>query len=193
MARLFSRCNAWLSAAALLTILAGPASAAPNTPRGCFEVRVDYLGRVPVANINNVQYYRWSYRVTGMGCISRGLNSWTLGLCAQTLSGLSQISLQSGDNSEPGDGVLTTYTTKVGRDQLTNMFGLKWNFESGNPVDAVGECDDFSFVASGAVTPIAWGAKGANFIATGTTFGPSCAPVPVQESSWGAVKALFRS
>ena len=194
MAILLSRRTGSLAAAALLTVvLAVPANAVPDEPRGCFEVRVDYLGRVPVSNVNGVQLYRWNYRVTGMGCISRKLGHWTLGLCAQTLQSLSQVSLLSGDNSDPVGGAMTTYKTKVGKDISTNLSGLEWAYQSGNAVDKLGECDDFSFVASGAVTPIAWGAKAGTFVVTGTTFGPACAPVPVEATSWGAVKALFRS
>jgi hypothetical protein len=191
MAMLFSR-RTWLAAVALLTIPAVPAISAPKEPGGCFDVRVDYLGRTPVANVKGVQYYRWSYRVTGTGCVTRSMDHFTLGLCAQTQQGLSQISLQSSDDTDAVGGIFTSYRAKIGKDGTTRLSGVKWDFQTGNPVDAVGECDDFSFVASGAVTPISWGAKASNFIVTGTTYGPACAPVAVAPSTWGAVKALFR-
>ncbi|TPW08658.1 MAG: hypothetical protein FD129_2401, partial [bacterium] len=159
----------------------------------CFDTRIDYLGRVPVANVGGVQYYRWSYRVTGMNCINRGLSHVVLTLCTETLQSLSQVSQQCNDPSDIPGGLLTTYQSAIGYDPTTGVSGLKWNFASGNQVNKAGEWDEFSFVASGQETTILWGAKAAQIVLHGTTIGPACAPVPVETKSWGAIKALFRS
>jgi len=181
---------ACLSLLALATIPTG-ADAGNNT--ACFDVRIDYLGRAPVQNVSGVQYYRWSYRVTGMTCINRGLSHWVIGLCTQTQQSLAQISEQSSDNADFQGGILARYRSVTGNDPTTGVAGLKWDFVNGNPINRYGEWDEFSFVASGNETVVAWAAKGARIIDTGTTIGPACAPVPVEGKSWGGIKALFRS
>jgi hypothetical protein len=150
---------------------------------------VTYVGRVPVANIGGVQYYRWSYRVCGLGCTNRALSHWTLGLCASTLQQTSSITTQSIDPSDPANGMTANYQYEMGNDPPTGIAGLKWNFSGGNALDRAGECDEFSFVATGGETSIPWAAKGGRLVARGTTIGPGCAPVPVATRSWSSIKA----
>lgn len=159
---------------------------------GCFHVRVEFVGRVPVQNIGGVQYYRWSYRVYGDGCINRGLSHWVLGLCGDTQKGLTQVSTRSVDNTDPTGGQMSHYTYVLGKDPTTNVNGIKWNFVCGNQINKVSECDEFSFVATGEPTPMTWAAKGARIVVTGTVPGPGCSPVPTEQVTWGQVKSLFR-
>lgn len=178
-----------LAALAVMAALTRPQSATAAGPPPCFQVSVTYLGRVPVANIGGVQYYRWSYRVCGVGCLNRGLSHWTLGLCASTLQQTSGVSSQSSDASDAGNGLTSHYLDEMGNDPPTGLSGLKWNFSGGNQLDRAGECDDFSFVATGGETAIQWAAKGGRLLATGTTIGPGCAPVPVAPKSWSSIKS----
>ncbi|MDZ4804496.1 MAG: hypothetical protein SGI90_06530 [Candidatus Eisenbacteria bacterium] len=187
------RCLAATLALIVTVALPRLAGADGTNNMACFDIRVDYLGRVPVQNVSGVQYYRWSYKVTGTNCINRGLSHWTLALCTQTTQSLSQISQQSSDNTNIGGGLMSTYHSEVGKDLTTGISGLKWDFVGGNAINMDGECDEFSFVASGTETSVAWAAKGARIVVSGTTMGPACAPVPVEGKSWSSIKALFRS
>ena len=177
----------------LMALAALPSGVGASNKTACFDVRIDYLGRVPVQNISGVQFYRWSYRVTGMNCINRGTSHWTLGLCTQTQQSLSQISQQCTDNADIPDGLITNYQSVIGNDPTTGVAGLKWNFMSGNQINKAGEWDEFSFVASGIETSVGWAAKGGQIVTSGNTIGPGCAPVSTEGTSWGAIKALFRS
>ena len=179
-----------LAAALLLEPGVAIASGGGSTP--CFDVRVDFLGRTPAQNIGGVQYYRWTYRVYGRDCINRGLSHWVLGLCSSTQHGLSGISNQSVDNSDPSGGNTSNYAWSTGWDPTTHLSGLKWDFVSGNPINRINECDEFSFIATGQPTPTTWTAKGSTIVVSGTVLGPGCSPVPTETSTWGSVKALFR-
>jgi hypothetical protein len=177
---------------ALVLAAPRPAEAVGGSSTPCFQVRVEYLGRTPVQNIGGVQYYRWNYRIYGDGCVNRGLSHWVLGLCAATQQGLTQVSTQSVDNSDPSGGMITNYMYEIGKDPTTGISGLKWNYVSGNAIDKAAEYDDFSFVATGDPTPTAWTAKGATIVTSGTVLGPGCSPVPTEQATWGSVKTLFR-
>ena len=65
-------------------LLSGPFATTAVAVPPCFDIRVDYLGRVPVGNVNGVQYYRWTYRVTGANCINRRMQHFTMSLCTST-------------------------------------------------------------------------------------------------------------
>jgi hypothetical protein len=160
-----------------------------NAASPCLDVRVEYRGREPVQNIGGVQFYRWTYRVYGQGCINRALSHWTLVLCAsaQVLS-ISDICV---DASDPGRGMTTNYLPVVGNDPTTGIRGVKWNFAAGNPIDRNAEWDEFSFVASGNVTEVDWAVKAGQLRLFGSTFGPTCQPVPVRNIAWGAIKAAY--
>jgi hypothetical protein len=180
-----------LAVVATLATLPGPLApraAEAAGPPPCFQTSVTYLGRIPVANIGGVQFYRWSYRVCGLGCTNRALSHWTLGLCASTLQQTSGVTTQSSDATDVLNGLTASYLYEMGNDPTTGLFGLKWNFAGGNPVDRALECDEFSFVATGGETVLHWATKGARLVATGTTIGPGCAPVPVAPKSWSSIK-----
>ena len=185
----------WFSAGFVLLLLLAfgvtPREAvASNTP--CFKVRVEFRGREPVRLEGNVQYYRWTYRVYGICCINRGLSHWVLGLCRDLEHQLSDISTQSTDSSDPENGTTSTYGFEFGKDPRTGLAGLKWEFRLGNQVDKPGEYDEFSFIASGNVTPINWAAKGSTIVVRGTTYGPGCSPVLTESTTWSQIKTLYR-
>ena len=160
----------------------------------CFDADVEYLGRDFVTTIGGVNYYRWHYRVTGENCINRGLSHWTLGICDVYFSHISEISTLSVDSSDPADGDSTWYQPEVGFDAATSISGIKWNHVSGNQIDKLGEYDDFSFISPGNENfiQVVWSGKGGSGTEYGTTIGPSCDALPVQPSTWGAVKARRR-
>ncbi len=172
--------------------LAGLSTPALSGGTPCFDVRVEYRGREYVSTVGIVQYFRWTYRVYGQGCINKGLSHWTLQLCSEALSQSNGTSTQSVDASSPANGTITNYTPVRGLDPTTGITGMKWNFVAGNQVDKPGEYDEFSFIASGTVTPVTWAAKGSQIVVSGTTFGPSCAPVPVENATWSSIKASYR-
>lgn len=165
-------------------------AAACNT--ACFKVRVVFRGREPVQLVDNVQYYRWTYRVYGVNCINRAMSHWVLGLCRDLEHQVSDISTQSTDSSDPEHGTTSTYGYGFGKDPTTDLSGLKWDFRFGNPVDRPCEYDEFSFVASGNVTQINWTAKGSTIVVRGTTYGPGCSPVASESATWSQIKTLFR-
>lgn len=172
-----------------LSLSSAPALAGP-TP--CFDVRVEYRGREYVSTVGIVQYFRWTYRVSGQGCINRGLSHWTLQLCAEALAQSDGTSTQCVDASDAPNGTVTNYSPVRGLDPTTGITGVKWNCVAGNPVNKPNEYDDFSFIASGTVTPVTWAAKSAQIVVSGTTLGPSCAPVPVENATWSSIKATYR-
>ena len=173
-------------------LLSGPFATTAVAVPPCFDIRVDYLGRVPVGNVNGVQYYRWTYRVTGANCINRRMQHFTMSLCTSTQQSLSQISLQCTDNADPVGGLTSNYQPAVGLDGTTGLNGVRWNFLSGNPIDQIGEWDEFSFVASGLPAPVSWAGRSGPITIQGSTIGPACAPVPVESSSWSSIKSLLR-
>jgi len=164
------------------------AAAAPPTP--CFDVRVEFRGRTPTTNVGGVQFYLWTYRVYGNGCINRGFSHWTLGLCAgMEITGISSTGI---DNSDPVNGTSTAYMPVRGPDPPTGLNGLKWNYVGGNQLDKANEYDEFSFIASGNIATVPWGAKGGALLLYGTTQGPTCAPVSTRSTTWGAMKTRFQ-
>ena len=177
---------------AMLPGTPGPAYAGGGNSTPCFDIRVDFLGRLPVQNIGGVQYYRWTYRVYGRTCINRGLSHWVLNLCSGTQHKLWGVSSQSNDITDPLGGTVSNYSYSMGPDPTTSVNGLKWDFVGGNAIDKANECDEFSFIASGQPTPTIWAAKGSTIVVSGTVIGPGCSPVPVELTSWGTVKTLFR-
>jgi hypothetical protein len=184
----FYRCGLLGLVLAVLPVLPDPSFADTASP--CFDVRVEFRGREPTENVNNVQFYRWTYRVYGNSCINRALSHWILGTCASTL--LSNISTQSVDASDPPGGLVTSNVPTVGKDLTTGVpYGVKWNYVYGNRLDKLNEYDEFSFIASGPITTLAWAAMGATTVVTGTTLGPGCLPVPVQTLTWSGVKTRF--
>jgi hypothetical protein len=185
------RCRSVLSALAVAgALLSAPAAqAAPP----CFDVAVQYLGRTFFANIGGVDYYTWSYRVTGDACINRGLSHFTLGLCQNYWGQVQGASTTSNDNSDLPNGIHTGYVVTIGNDPTTGIGGIKWDQVSGNQIDKAGEYDTFSFVSPGQESPVGvtWGAKGSTIIEYGMTIGPSCTPVPVAPRTWSQVKSRF--
>lgn len=160
----------------------------------CFKVYVEFRGRTPVAIINNIQYYRWTYRVYGTGCINSPMSSgyWVLDMCSEKAQDLREISTQSVDSSDPSHGTTTVYEPIFGRDRATNHTGLKWMYRTGNPIDRPGEYDEFSFVASGNVTQVGWVAHGQCANVCGCTWGPGCGSVATEQVTWSAVKSMYR-
>ena len=154
----------------------------------CFDARVEYRGRAYVSTVGNVQFFRWTYRMYGQGCINRALSHWTIQLCADAQVLMNQTSNQCVDASDMANGPTTNYSPVRGPDPTTGLTGIKWNTAAGNPIDKAEEYDEFSFVASGNVTTVNWAAKAAQIILTGTTFGPSCLPVPVENVTWSRIK-----
>ena len=171
--------------------LAAPAVARAQSP--CFDVSVQYLGRDFVQNIGGIDYYRWNYRVTGEGCINRGLSHWTLEICQNYWDLVSELSELSVDGSDPADGDSTFYMPEIGNDPTTGVAGIKWNVAGGNQIDKAGEYDDFSFVSPGNENYIivAWAGKAGGQTEYGSTIGPSCDPLPVLHSTWGTIKSRF--
>jgi hypothetical protein len=166
-------------------LFAGSASAQ------CFDVRVEFRGRVATQNIGGVQFYSWTYRVYGNGCINRALGHWALGICPSTT--VSGVSTQSIDATDAAMGMITNYLWTLGKDPPTLLpYSLKWDWVAGNQVDKLNEYDEFSFIASGPIVTINWAAKAAPFVVFGTTQGPGCAPVPTQLETWGGLKARYR-
>lgn len=174
---------------AVAGLFAPPVQAAPP----CFDVAVQYLGRTFYANVGGVNYYTWSYRVTGESCINRGLSHFTLALCQNYWGQVQGASTTSSDNSDAPNGLHTGYVVTIGNDPTTGIGGIKWDQVSGNQIDKAGEYDTFSFVSSGNESPVGvtWGAKGSTIIEYGMTIGPSCTPVPVEARTWSQVKARF--
>ena len=172
-----------------LTLLS-PLSRADAQPAPCYDVRVEFRGREATEIIDNVQFYRWTYRVYGTGCINRGLSNWSLELCASmVISGVSESSV---DASDPANGTVTSYLSSFGQAPLSTIYILKWNFVGGNAINKVNEYDEFSFIASGNITTVNWSSKGGLTTVTGTTLGPSCAPVANQATTWGGIKSRFQ-
>lgn len=177
-------------AALLALFLLSPLSSATAQPVPCYDVRVEFRGREATEIIGNVQFYRWTYRVYGVGCINRGLSNWSLELCASmAISGVSEISV---DASDPVNGTVTSYLSTFGQAPLSTIYILKWNFMGGNAINMPNEYDEFSFIASGNITTVNWSSKGSTTTVTGTTLGPSCAPVASQATTWGGIKSRIR-
>ena len=170
-----------------------PVQSANAGPTPCFDVRVEYLGRIYYGNIGGIQYWTWNYKVIGETCLNRGLGHWVLGLCQNYWGGTSNISTSSIDNSDPANGTTTTFTTVFGVDPTTGQSGLKWSFATGNQIDKADEYDTFSFVSPGQeyLMGVTWAAKGSTLIEHGMTIGPSCSPVPVATTTWSNVKSRF--
>jgi hypothetical protein len=181
-----------LAFAFLLTVGAlAPAVSRAQSP--CLDVTIEYLGRDFVQNIGGIDYFQWNYKVTGDGCINRGLSHWTLEICQNywdLISGLSDLSV---DNSDAADGDSTWYAGEVGIDPTTGVSGIKWNAAGGNQLDKVGETDTFSFISPGNENYIivTWAGKSGNQTEFGSTIGPSCDPLPVESATWGAIKSRF--
>jgi hypothetical protein len=159
---------------------------------GCFHARVEYRGREPVRIVDNIQYYRWTYRVYGVNCINRALSHWILDLCSDQEHRISEISTESVDSSDLPDGTTTVYEPVFGKDPTTGHSGLKWNYKVGNAIDKNNEYDEFSFVASGNVTQVGWAAKGSTIVVCGITWGPGCCPLPTETVTWSTLKTLYR-
>lgn len=168
-----------------------PGQAGPPTP--CFDVGVQYTGRDFLYNSYGINYYRWHYRVTGETCINRALSHWVLNICEDYWSSISQISTLSVDSSDPAAGDSTFYSPTIGQDPTTGVDGIKWNTAGGNILDKAGEYDDFSFVSPGNENfiTVTWAAKGGTLIDLGTTIGPSCDPLPVEDVTWSGIKTRF--
>jgi hypothetical protein len=159
-------------------------------PAPCFDARIEFRGREATTLVGNVQFYRWTYRVYGQGCINRALGTVTLQSCASMqVSGISGVSV---DGSDALNGLATSYVGVFEQVPMSTAYRIRWDFIAGNPVNKVNEYDEFSFIASGNITTIDWSAKGAPFVITGTTLGPSCAPVATQPTTWGAIKSRAR-
>jgi hypothetical protein len=158
----------------------------------CFNVRIEYRGREAVKIVDNVQYYRWTYRVYGTNCINTAMSRWVLDMCTDKERQLSEISTQSVDSSDPSNGTTTYYQPAFGKDTATGHTGLRWVYQSGNAINKVNEYDEFSFVASGIVTQVHWAAKSSCGTVCGTTWGPGCCPVATETATWGWVKTLYR-
>jgi hypothetical protein len=180
---------------AALSLLAALLLPAPSQalPPPCLDVNVEYLGRTLVANIGGVDYYRWCYRVTGQGCLNRGLSHITLELCQDFWDDVLEYSTQTADESDMPNGTTTDYVIEIGNDLTTGVGGIKWEFSGGNPLDLVGEYDTFCFVSTGEERIANWASKGGQAQDSGTTIGPSCQPVPVRPSTWSSLKARFRN
>jgi hypothetical protein len=172
-------------------LLTGPR---PAAAAGCFDVKVDYLGRDFIGLTLGIPYYRWHYRVTGEGCDDKQMSHWVIQLCENYWPNVSQVSTLSVDASQPANGDSTWYTYAIGTDPTTGVSGVKWNTDHGNALDATGEYDDFSFISPGSedLVVVGWGSKAGQIIEYGTTVGPSCTPTPAQRQSWAGVKMLYR-
>jgi hypothetical protein len=167
-----------------------PLSPADAQPAPCFEVRVEFRGREATEIIGNVQFYRWTYRVYGAGCINRAMGTWYLEICpSMQISGASESSVDASDL--PG-GTVASYLTSFGQAPLSTIHILKWDFIGGNALNKVSEYDEFSFIASGNITTVNWSAKGSPITVSGTTMGPSCAPVASQATTLGGIKSRLR-
>ena len=175
----------------LLGVFAPMQQAAAAT---CFDVRVDYMGRDFVGFVNGVAFYRWHYRVTGEGCISKAMSHWTLQVCQNYWSQISEVTTHCVDNSDPPNGMDTYYTYAIGLDPTTGIGGLKWNTDSGNVIDTANEYDDFSFICPGSenLITVEWGSKSGQILEFGTTTGPSCDPTPTERPSWGRLRSIYR-
>lgn len=162
--------------------------------QACFDANIQYLGRTFVTNIAGVNYYKWEYRLTGTGCINRALSHWTLGLCQDFWPLVTGYSTESIDNSDLPDGTTTNYSNvQIGDDPTTGVAGIKWNYVSGNELNKVGEYDDFWFISPGdeVAMDVVWAGKGGQAVDYGTTTGPGCKPVPVEQSTWSGLKSRF--
>lgn len=173
-------------------VLAASVPSSSRATDGCYEVQIEYLGRTLVyQDIDGNNFYLWRYRVTGAACINRGLSHWIFNLCPEDLKHLTQPSVVSVDQSDPDGGDSTFYVPSSGFDPTTGTYGIKWDMSGGNELDKPGEYDEFSFIAPGTenYVQVGWGSKGSTLLEFGATIGPSCEPLPVQSSTWSAIKS----
>jgi hypothetical protein len=180
----------WSAGILLATLVISTSLPTPAAAQPCFDVRVEFRGREATTLVGNVQFYRWTYRVYGAGCINRALGTFSLESCASMV--ISGASESSTDASDFAGGLVSSYLSTFEQVPMSTDYRQKWDFIGGNPVNKVNEYDEFSFIASGHITTIDWTAKGAPFVITGTTLGPTCAPVANQSTTWGAIKSRAR-
>lgn len=171
-----------------------PLNSNGGPPPQCFQVEVIYEGREFLYFEGGFNYYRWHYRVVGDSCITNALSNWMIGVCDELIFGVSDVSTMSVDQSDPANGDTTYYGYEVGWDPNSGLLGVKWEHVSGNELDTTNEYDTFSFISPGLEkdAEVKWVAKDGRIYEGATTIGPGCEPVPVERSSWGRLRALYR-
>ena len=177
-----------LSALILGAILLSSLPAAATPPPAIFDFTVN----LTQANVWDGVGYVWEYQVTAAPQNNRGLSHWVLELCPRWFEATPPNFI---DTSFFPNGLWTTptkggatggdiYEVEYGLDPPTGALGLKYNFDSGNQLDAPGETDFFSFrlTESRTAVEIGWTAKDGNVPDDhGTVLGPECSSCPPPE------------